>query len=57
MSAKFTAPVQRTLCWHCDRRLYAGGRSYRMVLIDGVPRPVHAFCADGYEPAPEATNA
>jgi hypothetical protein len=32
------------LCWNCDRRLYAGGRSYKMVEIDGVMRPVHKHC-------------
>lgn len=42
---KYTKPVMRTLCWICDRRLYAGGRSYVMIEIDGVQRPVHASCA------------
>lgn len=32
------------LCWVCDKRLYAGGRSYATAVIDGVERPVHAAC-------------
>lgn len=52
MGIRFTKPrAPGGLCWHCDRQLYAGGRSYRMVLIDGTERPVHDFCAKGYEPA------
>jgi hypothetical protein len=38
-------PAPGGLCWICDRRLYAGGRSYVLVTIDGVERPVHGDCA------------
>lgn len=42
-SFKATKP-KRALCWICDKRLYAGGRSYVEIEIDGVKRPVHASC-------------
>lgn len=41
---KARKPVKRDLCWICDRRLYAGGRSWAEVEIHGVMRPVHVTC-------------
>ena len=47
---KFTAPrAIGGLCWLCDRRLHAGGRSYKTAVVDGVERPVHARCLDKME--------
>lgn len=55
MGSRFRQPKARgRLCWLCDRRLYAGGRAYRLVELDGVLRPVHALCAErsGLQPCP-----
>jgi hypothetical protein len=44
---RFSQPVANPpFCWLCDRRLYAGGRSYVTIVgEDGHPRPAHDFCA------------
>ena len=52
-SWKAKQPRVRDMCWICDRKLYAGGRSYRKIEIDGVMRPVHAGCIDAEKRARE----
>lgn len=46
-SFKATKPRARVpICWHCDRQLYAGGRIYVEVMVDGYARPMHTACAE-----------
>lgn len=46
MAVKFTKPKAiGVLCWGCDRKLHAGGRSYVLAVVDGVQRPFHGQCA------------
>jgi hypothetical protein len=38
--------VNPPICWLCDKRLYAGGRAYDLISVEGqeTPRPVHRTC-------------
>lgn len=44
---KFRQPkANPPICWICDRRLYAGGRAYVIIVgEDGHEHPVHRQCA------------
>ena len=49
MSAKFqtTQRAKVPLCWVCDRKLYAGGRSYVTITDEqGNEHPAHKSCAE-----------
>ena len=50
MATTYTKEIKRTLCWICDRKLYAGGRSwiwgkYDDGTLDGAYKPIHKSCA------------
>ena len=48
-------PISPPICWICDRKLYHGGRSYRLVTDadTGHEHPAHVSCAR----APAETQA
>jgi len=46
MGIKFERPRAKVpFCWICDKLLYAGGRSYTMIVEDGIQHPAHKECA------------
>jgi len=58
--AVYTQPrASVPICWHCDKRLYAGGRAYVMKTVldpvNGVQsRPFHKSCAAQYDRDPNS---
>lgn len=54
LQAKFKPRAAVPVCWLCGKRLYAGGRSYVIVVDNGVEHPAHRTCAESDLPNPTA---